>query len=145
MLSKHLELLKKLNLSVRTQMDIAECYVPAINRQIENIAALDLLPNLSFAGSVILDRAYGPNGPQDSGQFIQAVLLFPDGIGICIWDSEEYLEVRKNAEFQYELARARFQHFDKCEPAIKGLLLAHADKLLDRLLKVFGEPGKKKK
>ena len=36
MLSKHLELLKKLNLSIRTQMDVAECYIPAINLQLHS-------------------------------------------------------------------------------------------------------------
>ena len=143
MLSKHLELLKKLNLSIRTQMDVAECYIPAINLQIENICDLDLLPPTALMGSIILDRAYGLGG-YDSGQFIQAALLTPSGLGICVWDSEEYLEIRRTPDgIEYQLAKARFKKFDACEPAIKGLLLAHADKLLDRLLKLIGETDKK--
>ena len=62
-----------------------------------------------------------------------------------MWDSEEYLEIRRTPGIEYQLAKARFKKFDDCEPAIKGLLLAHADKLLDRLLKQLGESGNKKK
>jgi hypothetical protein len=138
MLSKHLEKLEKLNFYVRTQMDVAECYIPAINKQIKNISELEFTPAKALLGSIILDREYD-RGPQDSGQYIQAALLIPDGIGACVWDSEDYVETHTGMpEIDYPLAKNLFVPFDDCELAVKGLLLSQAERLLDQLMGTLG-------
>jgi hypothetical protein len=66
---------------------------------------------------------------------IQAALLVPDGIGVVLWDSEQYAALRDLPEGREADEKVLFQPFAECEPAVKGLLLPEIESLLERLYK----------
>jgi hypothetical protein len=90
--------------------------------------------SLSILGPIINHWAYEPR-PRgwDSGPLAQAALLVPGGIGVVIWDSEEYAELRRATDGLEAEATARFVPFAACEPAVKGLLLPTIEPLLEQL------------
>jgi hypothetical protein len=63
---------------------------------------------------------------------VQAALCLPGGLGVVLWDSEEYTHLSEIPQGLEAEARMGFQAF-KCEPAIKALLLPHLEALLHQL------------
>src|SRR5581483_849646 len=127
-----IEQLKQFNFRLRHQFELAEALLPAMNRQIEDFATLNL-GNLVLLGNVILEQPYLPGcGPSDSAQLHQAALMIPGGLGVLRWDLEEYLELRDVPDGLETEASLRFVPLAECGAGIKGLLVSEARQLLDR-------------
>ena len=90
--------------------------------------------NLAILGPIIHHWAYEPRPwGWDSGPLAQAALLVPDGIGVVIWDSEDYAELCRVPDGLEAEAKGRFVPFAACEPAVQGLLFPTIEPLLERL------------
>ncbi len=57
----------------------------------------------------------------------------PGGLGVILWDTEEYAELGRVPEGPESEARLHLQPFEKCEPALKALLLPQIEPLIQRL------------
>jgi hypothetical protein len=57
----------------------------------------------------------------------------PDGIGVIIWDSEDYVELYRMPDGLEAEAKSQFVLFAACEPAVKGLRFLTIEPLLKRL------------
>jgi hypothetical protein len=138
-LSDKIAALAQLNVNFRQQLEQSELHVPRINEQIAALAALGGHDQLAIEGDVVLQRPYLPQfGPSDSGQIYQAVLLVPEGIGVVIFDLEDYLYRRDNPQAEEFCLSARFQGFDLCSSFLKAALLPQVESLVSRLLLNLG-------
>jgi len=129
------ERLRQLNLTLRVQLDQAEARIPGINDLIQQLGAIDLLNDAALLGLVIYERHYDlSRGPHDSGQVLQSVLMIPGGIGVLLWDTEEYLAFRSTPEPDPTTLKLKFVPFDDCEGAVKALLLPQVQPLMELLM-----------
>lgn len=134
-----LERLRQLNLSLRLQLDQAEARIPAINDLIEQLGAIDLLCEAALLGLVIYERHYDlSKGPRDSGQVLQSALMIPGGIGVLLWDTDEYLAFRSDPDPNEASLFLKFVPFDDCEGAVKALLLPQIEPLMELLMNRLG-------
>lgn len=136
-LTQRIQQLQQLNLTLRQQLEIAEHHLPAINEQIRSLADIDIVSGMALLGTVVYDRSYGPDGPIDSNQILQAVIMVPNGFGVCMWDSEEYFRVRQQPRISHGTIQMKFVPFDECGSAVKALLLPHVEPLLERLMQLI--------
>lgn len=128
--------LRQLNLSLRLQLDQAEARIPPINDLIEQLGAIDLLSEAALLGLVIYERHYDlSHGPRDSGQLLQSALMIPGGIGVLLWDTDEYLAFRSNPDPNEAALFLKFVPFNDCEGAVKALLLPQIEPLMELLMK----------
>ena len=133
-----LDALTQLNLSVRRELEEAEHYVPAINRQVQSLLPIGIPEQLAVEGNIVLELPYLPDqGLSDSCQVYQAVLLVPEGIGAAVYDLEEFLERRRSLDSNSS-PRSRFLPFDECNGYIMSALLPQVGSLLDQLLTMLG-------
>src|SRR5438045_1864817 len=90
-LNRHLEVLQRLNLTLRGQLEVAEAAIGPINRQIQQLADLGWGRTVIIEGSVIMEQTYERGfGDDNSAQLIQAVLIFLGGIGVTYRDAESW-------------------------------------------------------
>lgn len=140
-ISNSLERLRNLNVTIRAQLEQAEAHIPDINIAIQQLSGIQLLPETALLGHIIFERHYCPiNGPHDSSQVLQAALLIPQGIGVIMWDLEEYIAFRNNPDAHQGDLFLRFVGFDDLGFAIKALLLPQAESLLDRVIQMATPP-----
>jgi hypothetical protein len=128
--------LSELNLQIRHSMEQAEAKVNELNRLIAQLADSDLLGEEVFLGKA----REVPQGldidESDSGRVIQAVLLVPEGFGVCQWSSEkDFAHDRGSATFPKK-ARRRFCAFHQLTSADKAFLLPYIEMLLDELMDI---------
>jgi len=62
---------------------------------------------------------------------MQAMLLVPEGAGICRWKGED--SIPPHGEASVQEVRDRFVPFSQCNPAEKAFLLQFIEELLDEL------------
>lgn len=114
------------NTGIRHRWYLADCLVPGINDMLALMAGLGLLTDTVLLGEVICDRSYAyPPLDHESGQVVQAALLVPGGLGVVVWDSEEYVEYSRNPSRPDFDVRARFRPYRQCGQALRALILPH--------------------
>jgi hypothetical protein len=87
-------------------------------------------------------RDYAPSaGITDSGIVLQAALSIPDGLGIVAWDTNVYARARLTPDGLHGEGHHRFMVYASLDPAIRALLLPHAESLLTRLIQLASPFG----
>jgi hypothetical protein len=117
----------------------AEAHVERADRLIRKLADSGLLTKGVILGPIIHQRGYTPGaGNSDSAQFIQAVLHLPNGLGVVLWDMEEYLDLDHQLDGLELAAMNKFEPFVECELATKALFFPNVPTLMDKLRKRLG-------
>jgi hypothetical protein len=133
--SEMLAYLGELNVAIRRRLEVVEAMVPSINESLDQLARIKLLNETCVLGEVILRRNYSAkDGPSESGQLCQAALLLPGGVGVVLWDSEEYAALEAQPPRWDKEVIMRFLPFEDCFPALQALLLPQIRPLLGDLL-----------
>jgi hypothetical protein len=136
-----LERLRDANLTLRHRLEIAQAVVPEINSNLSRLLALQALPDITLLGAVIHQQPYATGlGPTASGQVFLANIRIPGGLGVLLLDSEEYLELKGEAEGFERAAATKFLAFDECPPAIQAMLLPQVAGLLEQLCRLLNGP-----
>lgn len=126
-----IEAMTQLSLILRQHQEMAEAMMAELDQCLEQLASTGLLHSSVFLGSTLLSRPYADgSGRTDSDQTVQAALLHPGGVGVILWDTDDYLNIKEGPEAH---ARLHFVPFADSEPALKALLLPHLQPLLARL------------
>ncbi|HEY7427185.1 MAG TPA: hypothetical protein VH682_23325 [Gemmataceae bacterium] len=93
------EYLKWLNFWIRHASDQADAKMREVNHLIRQLSVTGVVHDTVLLGPVIHRRYYAPQaGGSDSSQLAQAALCVPGGLGVILWDSEEYAELCEIAE-----------------------------------------------
>lgn len=125
--------LSSLNLQIKHAMEQAEAKVERVSHLVRELGTTGLVGREVLLGRYY-DRPYDPDyGPNDTGQVVQAALLIPEGLGVCLWDTEEFSALQSSAEGLEPSARLRFRGFDDCSPAEKRFLLPFIEEMLEDL------------
>lgn len=91
--------------------------------------------HLMVLGPVIHEEEYrGEGQPVDSGQLFQVAIRVPDGLGCCLWDTEEWAEHADDPRIQLVAGRNRFLPFLELPVGAKVKTLQHTGDLITRLL-----------
>jgi len=134
----YVEQLQYLNLLLRLHLEEAEVRIPEINDLIRQLFTIEFVPETALLGLVIYERHYSAlTGPHDSSQVLQSALLIPGGLGVILWDSEDYLRFRNAPPVDQGELFLKFVPFDQCVSAVKALLLPQVQPLMELLLKRF--------
>lgn len=113
-----LELLRLRVLRLRHQLEIAEARVPRWNQLVQEVWRVGLMSQTAILGRVIETRPYAPvEGGHSSGQVVQASLLIPGGVGVLLWDTEDFAFHSKIPDGLESHAWAHHVPFDRCESA----------------------------
>jgi hypothetical protein len=112
----------------------ADAKLAEANRLIRRLAGGGLVQEAVILGEVIHPRYYPPAAHEDEpARVAQAALCVPDGIGAVLWGAGAYARLCATPEGLRREARAGFQPFERCEPALRALLLPHVEALLHGL------------
>lgn len=112
----------------------ADAKMAEVNRLIRQLAGAGFLPEMVVLGEVIHSRYHPPAAHEDEPvRVAQAVLCVPDGIGVVLWGAEEYARLCATPEGLKREAHAGFRPSERCEPALRALLLPHVESLLQGL------------
>lgn len=137
-----LQRLQYLNVTLRRQWEIAETFLPEINRSLEQLAQLETTSRLLLLGPVLSNRPYNADqNVDDSGQVTQAALSFPGGLGVVFRDTEEFAANEGRQDRPDEELTRRFVSCTDCDKALQTLLASAALPLIDRLLRTLA-PGR---
>ena len=129
--------LQDLIIRLRSQLDQAEAHLPALNNVIARLAELSLIPERTLLGHIVHMRDYEPGtGIIDSGMVLQAALRIPDGLGIVVWDTEQYTLLRNSPQGLEGEVVMRFFPFAELDPPLKALILPHTESLLERVIRM---------
>jgi len=128
--------LASLNSSLLLAREEAESTIARIQPQLVELAKSGLLPREVLLGTTIQRPYDADQGPHDSGQIVQAALLLPEGFGVCLWDTEEYVRAEQGAEGLEKESRNRFQPFERCSTADKILVGRNAEDLFEDLMEL---------
>jgi hypothetical protein len=91
--------LKWLNFWIRHSCDQAEAKMAEVNRLLQQLAETGWVQETVILGAVIHQRYYAPlSGGHDSSQVVQAALCLPGGLGVVLWDSEDYTSLKGRLE-----------------------------------------------
>ena len=142
-LTERIEELRVLNLQLRHQLEVAEVQIPIINQTLKQLASIELAPKHVILGPVIFERPYGPgDGAGDSAQVVQAALIANRGLGVVLWDLDEYKRFRNDPAPDYDAISRRFVDFDENDLATKALLMAVTGELVNRVCRQIVPPGR---
>lgn len=131
----HIEQLRLLDLSLRSQLQQAEARVPSINAIIAELAKMQGVPEYAILGLILYEGLTNVlTGPNESGQVVQVALTVPGGFGVVNWSSEEFATYCKTPPKTSAGIFRLFIPFDRCPSAVKALLLPHVQPLLDLFL-----------
>lgn len=140
-LNERLKQLQQFNTELRQQLEAAEACIPPINDAIEQLARVGLVHDQAFLGPIVYERGYSDRtGPHTSGQVLQSALLVPGGLGIVLWDSEEYLAFVNSPAPPGSDLFPRFVRFEDCPLGVKALLMLHVRDLFERLYRMVMPP-----
>lgn len=132
---QQLNSLRQLNVNIRHQLELVEARIPPLNELISQLAGVELLIDTALLGDIVFDRAYTPiPNYSDGSQLLQAAILIPSGMGLVLWDREEYLAFRDYEGPRFQDIHLRFSAFEELSPALKVLLLPQVDVLVEVLL-----------
>jgi len=132
----HIEQLRLLDLSLRSQLELAEARVQSINEVIVHLAEAQVVSETAIVGLIIYEGLNNVLTESiNSGQVVQAALTVPYGFGVINWSSEEFASFRKTPTPDAAGLIQLFVPFDRCPTGIKALLLPHVQPLLDLLLR----------
>lgn len=121
-------------LCMKRESYIAEARAAGLSSLIHEIWQFGWVSRTSLLGPVIQTRSYAPQaGGRDSGQIIQSALLVPEGLGVVIWDTEEFVELADIPDGLEAQAPLRQIPFEQCNPAWRALLCEHIEPLVERL------------
>jgi hypothetical protein len=136
-LSGRAEELGRLTDLIRTSLSLADSSIPAINEQLDELAAMGL-DNLELEGPLVYSRTAGCSPNFDDARVIfAATLVMPGGLGCTIWSAEEYAERYGESGHEPPDLRERFAPYDRLPAIVRATLPAHAPKLLVQLLQSF--------
>jgi hypothetical protein len=136
-----LELLRLRVLRVRQQLEIAEARVPRWNQLVQELWRVGLVPQTAILGRVIETRPYAPMaGGHASGQVVQAALLIPGGVGILLWDTEDFALLAREPDGLEDAAWAHHLPFESCQPAHQVALAEQLPLLIGRFVRLLGWP-----
>lgn len=134
-LEHKVDALSRLASTIRTGLAHAELVVPPINELLAELAEMGVC-NFEYEGPAVYCRPAGrSSGYDDSFIIYSAALTLPGGIGAALWSSCEYTERAEHFYSEPIDLRTRFVAFDVCPGPVKALVVLHAGKLLDRLLR----------
>jgi len=132
-LSGRAEELGRLTDLIRTSLSLADSSIPAINEQLDELAAMGL-DNLELEGPLVYSRAAGCSPNFDDARVVfAATLVMPGGLGCTIWSAEEYAERYGESGHEPPDLRERFAPYDRLPAIVRATLPAHAPKLLVQL------------
>lgn len=136
------DVLERLRLRVlrfRHQLEIAEARVPRWNQLVQEFWRAGLMPQTAILGRVIETRPYAPiEGGHSSGQVVQASLLIPGGVGVLLWDTEDFVLQSKIPDGLESHAWAHHVPFDRCTPADQVALAEQLPMLIGRFVRALG-------
>ncbi len=112
----------------------ADAKMGEVNRLIRQLAEAGSVQETAFLGEVIHRRYHAPAAPEhDPAQVAQAALCVPGGIGVVLWGAGAHARLYTTTEGLEREAGAGFRPFERCEPALRALLLPHLESLLQEL------------
>ncbi len=136
-----LELLRLRMLRFRHQLEIAEARVTGWNQLVRDLWRSGLLPQSAILGRVIETRPYAPMaGGHASGQVVQASLLIPGGVGVLLWDTEDFVLLANVPDGLESDAWAHHIPFESCQPAHQVALAEQLSLLIGRFVRLLGWP-----
>lgn len=132
---QQVDALSRLATTIRTGLTQAELAVPPINEVLADMAEMGVC-NFEYDGPAVYCRPAGRSSVYDDSFVIySAALVQPGGIGAAIWSLCEYSERAEHFYSEPIDFRSRFVAFDQCPGSVKALVVVHAGKLLDGLMR----------
>jgi hypothetical protein len=123
---------------LRSFAQLAERRISTLNAIVQEAAEVGLVPRTALLGQIVQQRPYEPApGGSSSGQVVQAGLLIPGGIGVLLWDTEDFLALQRQDEGLESAAWNAFVPFDQCSAAFRAYLGAQYGDLLLRFVGLF--------
>ncbi|MCM2373926.1 hypothetical protein [Aporhodopirellula aestuarii] len=119
---------------ISDQVDTADRAIDAVDRAIQRAHRLGLCHRQFAMGPVSIRRLYGPDGPPECLEFVQAAITTDHGCSAVVWSSDDYQEWQEGDE-AYEAAFKRCVPLRDCRPAVRVALLRHLPELLRSLLR----------
>ena len=133
-LKQQAEQLARLAMMIRIGLQSAESAIPGINDLLAELATLGVT-EFQVEGPAIYCRPAGTSSAYDDDFIVyQAVIIQPGGVGCTIWSAAEFDEHSRRPLGEPVNLATNFMPYDKCPPIVRALLVAHAGKLLDRLM-----------
>ena len=124
--------LGQINVQVKHLLKKGETQVAQINLLVRELAKTRLLKKVTILGKQSRCITYDGECAESSLVVLPA-LLAPEGLGICIWDADQVIEI-KEAGMPKTAARRVFTPFAKCNPADKAFLMRFIEPLLEDLM-----------
>jgi len=123
---------------LRSYAALVRQHVQDLNSTVSEVHASGILPSTAILGSVLQNRPYDPvPGGSTSGQVVQAALLVPGGMGILIWDSEDFFSLQQQEEGLEFSAWNVFLPWDRCSDAFQGFAATQYHYLVERFVNMF--------
>lgn len=120
---------------IRTSLDEAESTVPSINEQLDQLAAVGMV-DFQIEGPSVYCRPMGVSSAfNDDFVVYQAAIVMPGGVGAVIWDANEYHEHANRPHGEPADLEPRFVPYAKCPTLVRALLVSHAGRMLDSLMR----------
>jgi hypothetical protein len=134
-LEQQVDALARLASTIRNGLTQAELAVPPINELLADLADMGVC-NFQYEGPAVYCRPAGRSSVYDDSFIIySAAFVQPGGIGAALWSSCEYSERAEHFYGEPTDLRSRFVAFDQCPGPVKALVVSHAGRLLDGLLR----------
>jgi hypothetical protein len=126
--------LARLAMMIRIGLDSAESAIPGINDLLAELARLGVT-EFQVEGPAVYCRPAGPSSAYDDSFVVyKAAIIQPGGVGCVVWDATEYDEHTSPPHGEPVDLATSFIAYDKCPPIVRALLVAHAGRLLERLM-----------
>ena len=137
----HLERLDRIRLQLATMKSYSQMgrqRVLALTALVKDISEAGLMSRAVLLGQIVSERSYAPTvGGSSSGQIFQSALLVPGGIGLLIWDADEFCTLEKQIEGLESAAERFFVPFETCEGGLQGLLATQYPALVEQFLDAY--------
>jgi hypothetical protein len=127
--------LSRLAGQIRTSLDEAESTVPVINEQLARLAEVGVT-EFQIEGPSVYCRPMGVSSVYtDEFVVYQAAIVMPGGVGAVVWDGDEYHEHANRPHGEPIDLAPRFVPYAKCPTLVRALLVSHAGRMLDSLMR----------
>jgi len=127
--------LARLAATIRSGLEEAEALIPRLNVQLAELAALGAIGHKVEGPAVYARPAGVSNDTNDDICIYQAILLMPGGIGSAVWSADEYNEYLHREYGEQADLRGRFMPYEKLPLVVRALIVKHADKMVESLLR----------
>ncbi len=125
--------LGQINVQVKHLLKKGEAQVAQINSLVRELAKTGLLKKVTILGKQSRCISYADGEYPESSLVVLPALLAPEGLGICIWDADQVIEI-KEAGLPKSQARRVFTPFVKCKTTDKAFLMRFIEPLLEDLM-----------